>query len=247
MGDHRGSRVARREFLRSIGGLAASLCLGGASATTWAQQSDAEWQAAVDAGWKAFWAGKYPDAIDAFLRARDLGRLRPYEYWAISRSLAELRRDGDAMAAAEECDDLHRSPDSLAVVALAHFHLGNTDAASETAVKATRLAGEQPTDGPLVDAQKRLATRQIVLRHHLDYQSLNSDGQRIYNDLGHYVSFEPRTEPWQKVEVLDVKGAERHEEYRDADDNRMLKLWQSSKGPVEVTYRIVRHPRNVRR
>ena len=259
-------KLTRREMLRSVSGLAASLCLGSIPAVAWAQrrrpggrnnrrgapadapqqQDDSERQAAVDAGWKAYWAGDLPKAAGCFLDARAVGKLHEWEYFALGHCLAVLGRDADALQAGDECYQLYRNADSMAVLAIAYYETGASDKAIQTLAKASRLPGADPTQGPYSDAYKRLTCRHLTLTNRLDYRNMHEDGQRVYRELGHYVCFEPRTDPWQRTELVAVDGAQRHEECRDANDNRMLKVWPKDNGAVEVTFKVARSPWCVR-
>lgn len=233
--------ICRREFLKEAVGSAAVLAMCGSSVLT--QTNTADWQRWVDQGWQAFHQGNHALAVDCFLRARDRGRLREWEYFALSRSLAALEgRIHEAVAMADEGFRVWHTPAALGTRALACFDNGDAPSALKDLAVATKMNGADTKSGPLMHAYATLASLQIEFSIYLDFEDFYPPGQRLYRRNGYYTCYLPRSEPWQKVTILGTSGAERIEEWRDENDNQALKIWAKDDRPVETTVSVIRSP-----
>lgn len=235
---------SRRQFVAHMLGAvaAAAFPMAGRPAAGAPQQQSARdaWQASIEAGWRAVEADQYQAALQAFARARTLGGLRAWEYHASVRCFAALDRDSDALVVASECAKLHPGPDSSAVLALANHLTGNHDLAMDCLRSASKLRGADPRQGVYGDVYGRLAGREMVITHWVSQADMVDDGRRVFQELGHYVSCEPRSEPWQVVEVLNIEGADRYERVTDQFGNHLIKLWPRGGEPVEVAFKVTR-------
>jgi hypothetical protein len=230
----------RRFVLQAAAGLGAvALPLPAA-----AQAHAAAWQRWVDAGWKAYEQAKdYPAAEQCFLQARSFGALRPWEYWALRKSIAHQGRYREALVAAAEGWQRHRDGRSALNLAEAHYETGDAATARRWLATMLEVPAPEKERRDLVESAeyRRMALLDVEIVATFRQANLEPPGRERFSRLGYYECYVPTEVPFQSCKVGSVAGG-RSEEVTDRAGNRWLRLRPEGDGPVRVTMLATRKP-----
>jgi hypothetical protein len=234
--------ISRRDLLRLTGATLASLALG---LPTLAQAQDQQlWQSWVDKGWQAYDKLKdYRQAEYCFMRAREYGTLRPWEYWALRKSFGYQGRYDRALAAANEAWQTHGDSRSALGLAEARFDLGDAVAARRTLVDMCALPIPAKELKELTDSWefRRMALFEMDVVVTQDHRAFGYEGRERYGKLGYYECYIPSEMPYQAC-TASVVACDRSEEVADAAGNRFFRLWPRADEPVQVHMVVTRMP-----
>jgi len=205
---------------------------------------DGDWQYWVDLGWKAYEKAKdFKRAEECFLKAKRLGTLRSWEYWALRKSIALQGRYEEALTIGKESFEVHRDGRSLLNRAESLFDVGDSSSARKDLALISSADLPSTERRELLDSWefKRMALRETEVIVTLSSALLDPPGRARFDKLGYFECYIPAETPYQTAKLTAVSAAASEECFDDAK-NRFLKVWPKGDEPAVVKVLVTTRP-----